>query len=89
MPSKMFWWHLPEHLIANLIYLLYYALRGRGKVLLKAKTDALFGLSTMLKKRKEIQSRRKVSDADLVQKMQHGWLKPYLLGYHLRRARKS
>ena len=89
MPSKMFWWHLPEHLIANLVYLLYYALRGRGKVLLKAKSDALLGLSKMLKKRKEIQGRRKVSNADLVEKMQYGWFKPYLLGYYLRRARKS
>ena len=41
----MFWLDLPEHIMANLIYVLHYSLRGRGKVLLKAKRDAIPGLS--------------------------------------------
>jgi GT2 family glycosyltransferase len=89
MPSKMFWLHLPEHLAANLIYLLYYTLRGRGKVLIKAKYDALIGLPTALEKRRVIQKRRKASSTEIVKFMERGWLRPYLLGYHLRRVHKS
>lgn len=84
MPSTMFWQYLPAHFIANLIYLLYYTLRGRGKVLWKAKLDALLGLPKALEKRRAIQSQRRISNADLVSSMQRGWLQPYLLGYYLR-----
>jgi len=37
-------------------------------------------------KLKEIQIKRKVANADLLHIMKRGWLQPYLLGYHLRRA---
>ena len=84
MPSRMFWLHLPEHLLANLIYTLYYSLRGRGKILIKSKFDAFKGLSIATKKRRTIQQNRKVSENDLRKVMQHGLLRPYLLGYHLR-----
>jgi GT2 family glycosyltransferase len=86
MPSGMFWLYLPEHLIANLIYVLYYALRGRGKVLIKAKYDALKGLSTARKKRDTIQKKSKVDGSDILKRMERGWLQPYLLGYHLRKS---
>jgi GT2 family glycosyltransferase len=90
MPSSMFWRYLPAHLMANLIYVFYYAVRGRGKVLLKAKVDALRGLSTARKKRAIIQKNRRAGNADLEKVMQHGWLQPYLLGYRLRKSlRKS
>jgi GT2 family glycosyltransferase len=86
MPSKMFWLHMPEHILANLIYLFFYALRGRGKVLFKAKYDALKGLSIARKKRNTIQRERKVSNVALGRVMEHGLLKPYLLGYYLRKT---
>lgn len=88
MPSKLFWLHLPEHIAANLIYVFYYSLRGRGKVLLKAKIDALAGLAKVLNKRKEIQGDRKLSSQQIKRQMERGWSKPYLLGYHLRSAQK-
>ncbi len=89
MPTAMFWRYLPAHFMANLIYVLYYTLQGRGKVLWKAKWDAIMGLPKALKKRKDIQSTRRVSNGELLASMEHGWLQPYLLGYHLRRALKK
>jgi GT2 family glycosyltransferase len=89
MPSRMFWLYLPEHLIANLIYVLYYALRGRGKVLIKAKYDALKGISTARKKRETIQKKSTAVSSNILKRMERGWLQPYLLGYHLRRSLKK
>lgn len=89
MPTAMFWRYLPAHLMANFIYLLYYTLQGRGKILWKAKWDAIKGLPKALKKRMAIQPTRRISNRDLVASMERGWLQPYLLGYHLRRALKK
>jgi GT2 family glycosyltransferase len=89
MPSGMFWLYLLEHLIANLVYVLYYALRGRGKVLIRAKYDAIKGLPAARKKRDTIQKRKKAASSDLRKRMEHGWLQPYLLGYQLRKSLKK
>src|SRR5215216_719644 len=89
MPLKMFWLHLPEHIIANIIYVLYYSLRGRGRVLWKAKWDAILGLPMALRKRRTIQGNHRISNRDLVKHMQRGLLQPYLLGYNLRKALKN
>jgi len=86
MPLKLFWFHLSEHIIANVIYLLYYALRGRGRILFLAKRDAILGLRMALKKRKLIQSNRKVVERELTTYMEHGFLQPYLLGRKLRKT---
>jgi GT2 family glycosyltransferase len=86
MPPGMFWLYLLEHLLANLIYVLYYTMRGRGKILFRSKVDAVRGLSAARKKRTAIQKNRKASSTHLKNVMQHGWLQPYLLGYHLRRS---
>lgn len=86
MPTGLFWMYLPAHIIANSIYTLYYSFRGRGKVLWSSKWDAIRGLPKVIKKRKEIQGKRKAANADLLHIMKRGWLQPYLLGYHLRRA---
>ncbi len=84
MPTALFWRYVPAHLIANFIYLLYYTMRGRGKILWKAKWDALAGVGMALRKRRAIQRQRRISNVDLANSMEHGWLQPYLLGYHLR-----
>ena len=89
MPSLLLLRYLPEHLMANLIYLIYYTLKGRGKVLWKAKWDAIMGLPNALKKRRVIQSTRRVSNQVLLHSMQRGLLQPYVLGYQLRRALKK
>jgi GT2 family glycosyltransferase len=89
MPSWMFWLYLPAHLLANLIYLTWYLFRLPGKAIWRGKWDALRGLSRMLRKRKEIQSKRRVQLPDLIRVMEHGFLKPYLLGLRLRRVLRS
>jgi len=89
MPSVLFWKYLPAHILANLIYVSYYTLQGRGKVLWRAKWDALRGLPKALEKRRKIQDSRQVSNTDLLHMMERGLLQPYLLGYHLRRALTS
>ena len=89
MPSRLLLRYLPAHILANLIYVIYYTLLGRGKVLWKAKWDALCGLPGALEKRREIQANKQASNTDLLRVMQRGFLQPYLLGYHLRRVLTS
>jgi GT2 family glycosyltransferase len=94
MPTGLFWRYLLAHLVANFIYVANYSLRGRGRVLWKAKMDALKGLAKAMQKRRGIQSRRSATSEELAQAMERGWFQPYLLGYRLRKvlashARKS
>jgi GT2 family glycosyltransferase len=89
MPSALLWEALPSHLMANLIYQLYYTLRGRGSILLKARKDVLRGISRALRKRREIQKTRKAGNLELLRMMERGWLQPYLLGYHVRKIRQT
>jgi len=89
MPLPYLWLYLPVHTMTNLIYLIFYTLKGRGGVLWKAKWDAVCGLSTTLQKRRIIQTHRRVKSSDLVKIMEHGWLTPFLREYQLRRVIKS
>jgi GT2 family glycosyltransferase len=86
MPSELLWRTLLAHLMANIIYSVSYTLRQRGRVVFKAKMDALRGLSRALLKRREIQKTRRVNSVELMSTMEHGWLQPYLLGHHIRKA---
>lgn len=58
MPGILFWLMLPLHLLLNLASIVWFALQGRGRVILRAKRDALFGLQKMWRKRRQVQSRR-------------------------------
>ena len=78
MPEPLLWLYLPQHLLANLAGLVWFSFRGKAGTIFKAKRDALKGLGVILKKRKEIRSKRKVSNHDLLKVMTHGLLKPYL-----------
>lgn len=78
MPSGLFWRYLPAHIFANLMYVFYYTILGRGKVLVKAKWDAILGLPSNLRKRREIQKTRTIIDVELLSSMERGWLKTYL-----------
>jgi GT2 family glycosyltransferase len=86
MPTTLFWKYLPAHILANVIYVSYYSLLGRGNVLWKAKWDAIQRLPMALKKRRKIQRERRISNRDLLRVMERDWLQPYLLGRRLRRA---
>jgi GT2 family glycosyltransferase len=58
MPGWLFWACLPSHIAMNLLAVGVFAWRGKGKVILRAKRDALLGLPGMWRKRRDIQSRR-------------------------------
>jgi len=84
MPDYLFWIYLPSHLLANLIFMIYYSIRGQAQAIFRAKLDALRGLPKALAKRREIQKTRKVKPSEVSRMMEHGWLKPYLLGFRAR-----
>jgi GT2 family glycosyltransferase len=85
MPASLLGIALPFHLAANFIYQIVYTRRGRGKVLWKAKWDALRGLGHAVRKRSRVQKDRKVSNAELLRVMEHGLLQPFILGYNIRK----
>ncbi|WP_218568625.1 glycosyltransferase family 2 protein [Pseudomonas sp. 2FG] len=58
MPGALFWLMLPAHILMNLLTTLIYVCRGRGRVLLRAKWDAIRGLPRMWRKRRAIQAQR-------------------------------
>ena len=69
MPSVLFWMFLPLHCALNLVTILWFSLRGQGRVILRAKIDALRGLPQMWRKRKLIQRQRVASIADILRVM--------------------
>ncbi len=70
MPGLLFWIFLPLHLLLNLASIFWFALiRGRRRVILRAKYDALRGLPKMWRKRRNIQKLRIVSIQDIWQQL--------------------
>jgi len=65
MPGLLFWLFLPLHVAMNLASIVWFALRGQGGVMLRAKRDALSGLPKMWRKRKQIQKSRGASMGDI------------------------
>lgn len=61
MPGLLFWLLLPLHLLLNLIAIIWFSARGKGRVILRAKMDAVRGLPAMWRKRQLIQSTRVAS----------------------------
>lgn len=65
VPGVLFWLLLPLHVALNLVSILWFALRGQGTVILRAKRDALLGLPKMCRKRQLIQKARVASVGDI------------------------
>lgn len=65
MPGVLFWLLLPLHVALNLVSVVWFALRGQGAVILRAKRDALLGLPKMWRKRQLIQKARVASVRDI------------------------
>jgi GT2 family glycosyltransferase len=78
MPWPLFWLYIPQHILLNLISILWFSLRGQGRVILKAKWDAIKGLPRILRERKKVQANRKADSWELRRMMARGLLKPYL-----------
>ena len=65
MPGILFWILLPIHLVFNFVVVIYYLVRGKGKIIFRAKIDALKGIPRMWQKRREIKDSRRVSVLDI------------------------
>jgi GT2 family glycosyltransferase len=76
MPGAMFWVYLPWHVAINLWNVLGWTFRGRGRVVLRAKRDALARLGAIRQKRRAIQSQRVAPVGALWRAMRHGWPRP-------------
>jgi GT2 family glycosyltransferase len=77
MPGVLFFLYLPQHLALNLASLCYYPLRGQGRVVFKAKLDALRGLPAVLRQRKSVQSARTIEPWALRKSLKRGVLAAY------------
>lgn len=71
MPGFLFCLLLPAHIFFNLLYLVAGLFVPSGKALFRAKRDALRGLPAMLKKRRAIQSERKITPLQFAKLL--GW----------------
>lgn len=73
MPGALFWLCLPAHLALNLASLAWFAWRGQGRVILRAKRDALGALPRMWRKRSIIQAGRRAGLADIWRVLDRRW----------------
>jgi GT2 family glycosyltransferase len=81
MPGPLLWMYLPQHIVLNVAALLFYPSRGQGKVVWRAKFDALRGLPAVLRRRKLEQLGRRVDAWTLRRAFRRGALAPYLGRY--------
>ena len=65
MPGGLFWLFLPFHVLLNLAEVLVYMGRGQGRVILRAKRDAIKGLPWAWAKRRQIQALRVATVRDI------------------------
>ena len=77
MPASLLVRALPQHLLLNLASAAWFAARGRARVILRSKWDALRALPAVLVERRRVQGRRVAPAADLRRAMASGWLTPY------------
>ena len=63
MPGLLLWFFLPLHLLLNFVSISWFAVQGKGRMILKAKLDACRMLPLMWKKRRPIQEARRASTA--------------------------
>jgi GT2 family glycosyltransferase len=66
MPILLLLLSLPLHLGINLFTIFMYILRGKARVILTAKYDAVLGLHDIMKNRHKIQAKRKVDIVSLL-----------------------
>jgi GT2 family glycosyltransferase len=72
MPWPLFFYYLPQHLFLNAASLVWFSLKGRTKLIFKAKKDALRSIPGMVMKRKKIQKNRRVTLAGVKKFMAKG-----------------
>jgi GT2 family glycosyltransferase len=77
MPWPYFWLYLPQHLLFNLLSVLFFTAKGQGGIVLRAKWNALLGLPKMLRKRRVIQAGIRTPRQNVRAAMATDWLAPY------------
>jgi GT2 family glycosyltransferase len=77
MPSWLFWWYLPQHVMLNIAALAFYPWRGQGKVVIKAKLDAIRDLGPVLEQRRIVQRARVISTRAMKLAFSRGVTVPY------------
>ncbi|MGI9318054.1 MAG: glycosyltransferase family 2 protein [bacterium] len=77
MPITMLWYYLPQHLVLNFVSILYYTLKGRPGVILRAKWHALLGLPKVIRTRRNVQKTKVVTNQALRAAMVTNPLAPY------------
>jgi GT2 family glycosyltransferase len=78
MPGPLLWMYLPQHLALNIASLLYYPWRGQGRVVLKAKLDAIRGLPDIIKRRRMVQETRSANVWALRRALRRDLAAPYI-----------
>jgi len=77
MPKTLLFLYLPQHLIWNLVSVVWFTLRGQGRMIIRAKWDAIKALPRICHERCKVQSQRKVKMRDLWAAMHRGILQAY------------
>jgi GT2 family glycosyltransferase len=89
MPTRLLWKYLLAHIVANLIYLVYYSSRGQARAIWRAKWDAFRDLPAALRRRRGIQESCAVGPVEIDRVVEHGWLGPYILGFRSRQKARQ
>lgn len=72
-----FWYFLPQHILFNLVSIIWFALKGKTGPVFRAKWDALRGFSRVWALRKVTQRERTVGASAVINKMNRNFLVPY------------
>jgi GT2 family glycosyltransferase len=75
MPTALLILYFPERCLFNLLAFLYFAYHGRAGSFLSGKIDFLKRLPKLLRKRKEVQAGRLLSNQDIKQLLDRNWLR--------------
>jgi len=78
MPAPLLFLYLPQHLFWNLASIVWFTILGQGRVIIRAKWDAIKALPRVLRERRTVQARRMVSLRKLLGAMDRGMLRAYL-----------
>ncbi len=77
MPDGLRCRFLAQFLLANLLTVFWFILKGQGRAILKAKFDALKGMGVMLRDRRRLQKEKRVGENELLAQMATAWGEPY------------
>lgn len=77
MPAPLLWRYLPQHVLLNLAALVYYPFRGQGRVVWRAKADAVRQWRAVWRDRQRLQQRTRVAPEQLRRALRHGLTVPY------------